>query len=113
MREIGDGDHDGGRVGTFLFPPLAGFVPILPKPRVIADNNTGSLDEAGFDGVVEAEVADDPLEQSFLAAALAGRSEGGGGEIEAAENAASAVNAVEAPNPLGGFFQFLFCDSFE
>ena len=155
MREIGDGDHDGGRGGTFLLPPLAGFVPIvakngvcgvdevgerdvrlyfpvdvvfharvrvdvvkagfeiLPKPCVIADNNTGSLDEAGFDGVVEAEVADDPLEQSFLAASLARGSEGGGGEIETGENPASTVDTVEAPNPLGGFFQFLFCDSFE
>src|SRR5216683_5701451 len=149
MREIGDGDHDGGRVGTFLFPPLAGFVPIvakngvcgvdevgerdvrlyfpvdvvfharvrvdvvkagfeiLPKPCVIADNDTGSLNEARFDGVVEAEVADDPLEQSFLAAALAGGSERRGGEVEARQNAASAVDAVESADPFGGFFEFL------
>ncbi len=35
---------------------------VLSKTRVIADNDTGSLDQSRFDGVVQAEVANDPLE---------------------------------------------------
>src|SRR5882724_4375802 len=39
---------------------------------VVADNYARSLDKAGFNGVVEAEVADYPLEKGFFATALAG-----------------------------------------
>src|SRR5438093_12518078 len=44
MREIGDGDHDGGRGGTFLLPPLAGFVPIVAKNGVCGVDKVGERD---------------------------------------------------------------------
>ena len=83
----------------------------FPSFSVITDDDAGSFDEAGFDRVVQAEVADYPLKQGFFAAALACGSEGRRGEIEAGLDASRAMNAVKAADPFGRLFEFFFCDS--
>src|SRR5579859_5112205 len=81
----------------------AGFE-VFPELGVVADDNARGFDQAGFDSIVEAEVADDPLKQGFFAATLACRGKGRGGKVEARQNAPCAVNAVEATDPFSCFF---------
>ena len=73
--------------------------------RIVAHHHARRLDQTGLDGVVQSEVAHDPVEQRLLGAAPAGRHERRGGEVVAAQDAARAVDAVEAADPLGGGLQ--------
>ncbi len=90
----------------------AGFE-VFPEFGIVANDNARSFDQSGFDGVIQAEIADDPLEQCFLAAALAGGSEGRGGQVEAGKDAAGAMDAIESADPFSGFFKFFFCNALE
>ena len=79
----------------------AGFPGAGIGQGVVPDDHPRRLDEAGLDGVVQAEVAHDPAEQRLLRAPPAGRGEGGRGEVVAAEDAARPIDPVEAAHPLG------------
>ena len=70
--------------------------------RVVPHHHARRLDQARLDGVVEPEVAHDPVEQRFRGAAPARRHERRGREVVAAQDAARAVDAVQAADPLGG-----------
>ena len=70
---------------------------------VVADHHPRRLDQAGLDGVVQSEIAHDPVEQRFLGTSLARRREGCGGEVVADENAARPVDSIQPADPLGRF----------
>ncbi len=61
---------------------------------VIPDDDTGRFHKAGFDRVIQAEVTNDPIEQSFLPAFLAGRGEWSRSEVVADQDASALVDAV-------------------
>ena len=69
---------------------------------VFADHDARGLDEAGLDGVVEAEVAHDPLEEGLAGFRAGAGDEGRRGEVVADEDFPRAVEAVERLDPLGG-----------
>ena len=82
-------------LGVVIDVVEARFV-VLATFGIVADDHARRLDQAGLDGVVQAEVADDPAEQRFLAALLAGGSERRGGEVVAGQNAARACECGRA-----------------
>ena len=61
---------------------------------VIPDDDTGRFHKAGFDRVIQAEVTNDPIKQSFLPAFLAGRGERSRGEIVSDEDVSALMDAV-------------------
>ena len=69
---------------------------------VFADHDARGLDEAGLDGVVEAEVAHDPLEERLAGLRAGAGDEGRRGEVVADEDFPDAVEAVERFDPLRG-----------
>jgi len=74
---------------------------------IISYDHPGGLHQAGFYGIAQAKVADDPGKEGFLAGRLAGRSKGRGCEIIAAQDAPDAVDSVQAAHPFGGLLDVL------
>ena len=69
---------------------------------VVGHRNARQLDDAGFDGVHEREVAHGPGEECALRVARAAEKERCGGEIEHALQSDLAVDAFEASDPQSG-----------
>ena len=86
---------------------------IFSELRIIANNDARRLHQPGFDGVIETEIADDPIEESFIPAALAGGRKGRGRKVEAGQNAASSMDAVESANPFGRLLDIFLCYSLD
>ncbi len=73
--------------------------------RIVAHDHPRRLHQPGLDGVVESEIRDDPAEQPLLRVRLAGRREGRGGKIEATQDAARLVQAVQSLDPARRLFE--------
>ena len=83
------------------------LVGLRVRHSVVPYDDARRLHEAGLDRVVEAEVGDDPAKECLLGALLARRHEGRGGEVEARQDAARAVDAVEAAHPFRRLLDFV------
>jgi hypothetical protein len=70
----------------------------------VGDGQARDLDDAGFDGVDEAEIGDEPGEWAAFLVTGAGDVERGGGEVDAEADARGLVDAVESLDPNGRFF---------
>ena len=77
------------------------------RHRIVAHHHSRRLHQSRFNGVVQAEVADDPIEQRLFGTGTAGGREGRGGEVVAAQHATRSVDAIQAADPLGGRFHFV------
>ena len=89
----------------------AGPVALGVRRGVVAHHHARRLDQARLDGVVESEVAHDPVEQRFPGGLPARRHERRRREVVAAQDAARAVDAVQAADPLGGGLDLGFVDA--
>ena len=81
--------------------------------RIVSDYHARRLDQAGLDGVVQAEIADDPSKQILLRALPPRRGERRRGEIVASADAPRAVNPVQTSDPPGGLLDVRLGDSLE
>ena len=73
--------------------------------RIVAYHHSRCLHQAGFNGVVQAEVAHHPGEQAFFVIGLSGGRKGCGRQVEAALDAARLVDAVQPFDPARGLVQ--------
>ena len=103
---------------VFHFPVVvdvveAGAVRLGVGHGVVSDYHARGLDQAGLDGVVQAEIADYPPEQVFFRALPSRRSERRCGEVVAIEDAARSMNPVQTADPLGGLLDLSLGDASE
>ena len=76
---------------------------LVVNPAIVTNDYTRRFYEAGFDGIVQTEITDNPGKQRFLIRPLARWRKRGGREIKAAENFPRLVNAVKTAHPDGRF----------
>ena len=81
------------------------------RHRVVADHNARGFHQAGLNGVVQTKIADDPAEQPFLGAFLAGWREGRSGKVVAGEDATRRIDAVQAADPFGCLLDVVLGDA--
>ena len=84
-----------------------GFVAFSIRDCIISDDHSGGLHQAGFYGIAQSKVADDPGKEGLLAGRLAGGSKRRGREVLAAQDAPDAVDSIQAAHPFGGLLDVL------
>ena len=85
--------------------------PFSGESAIITDNHTRRFDQARFNRVVQAKIADNPIEQGFFRTFFADGNKRCCREIISGKQAAGAVDAVKSANPDGGFVLFFLRDA--
>ena len=111
--QVGKGLVGLGLPVQVLFDPFVDVIELRSvRPSiwhaVVPYDHSGSLHQAGFDGIAEPEVADNPGEEGFFAGCLAGRGKGRGSEIVTGQDTPDDVDPVQAPDPFGSLLYVLF-----
>ena len=108
--DAGDSAFAAGKVFFFGFGVFDGVPEIeVDVGFFLGVRQADNLDQAGFEGIVDGEIGDQPLEESAFGFGGTGAIPGGGGEVDYQADAGGLVDASDnfAPFDVIGIFAFL------